>query len=209
MSDIITSSLAEDFSNLLGDNIEIALDLISDDGILKELPVIGDVISIFKIGKTIADRLFIKNLIHFMYQLKDISIDKKIEMVKRIEENEKYKIKIGDYITSILIRTETTNKSNFIGFIFGKYIKEEIDLNEFLQLSFSISNILWNDVIEYATLEEISRINNSILVDKLISNGLMTIHEIGTCFGNSGGPINAYSNDLGKLLKEIYVEYSK
>ncbi len=207
--DMFDVAIAESFGDFFQDNLEIILDRIIKDDTIKEIPVIGNIVSVFKIGKSISDRVFLRNLMNFLFEIKDIPAEERIKKVAEIDEDEKLKIKTGNFLISILSRLESEEKAKFLGHLFKKYVQEETNRKEFLKLTYIVDKILWSELIEFSQIEKLERSVDSILVDSLISHGLMTIQEVGSVFGYQGGPINAELNELGVLLQKQMHEYSQ
>lgn len=75
-------------SNLLNVSIGIAetlSDSMLDDGLLKDIPVIGTIVGLGKTSIKITDLLFLKKVISFLSELEDVSIKDRKEMIDKID----------------------------------------------------------------------------------------------------------------------------
>jgi hypothetical protein len=203
------AAIAEPLGDFLQDNLEIVLDRIIKDDTIKEIPVIGNIVSLFKIGKSISDRIFLRNLMNFLFEIKDIPVEKRIKKIAEIDKDEKLKLKTGNFLISILARLESEEKAKFIGYLFKKYIQEEINRKEFLKLTYIVDKILWSELVEFSQLEKLDRSVDTILVDSLISHGLMTTIITQTALDFERGPTIAELNELGVLLKKQLIVYER
>lgn len=202
MIDKLTKTIKEDLSALSRDYIEIAIDSFLQDGVLKDLPVIGSVVSLLKVGKTINDIFFTQKILYFLHGIKDIPLDRRIEMIEKIDNDPNLRIKCGEFLLAIINKVDNIEKIKFISYLYKCYMTDQLETHVALKLIFIVERIFWADLIKL-TKSDIKEINQSDrpLFDTLISEGLMTIIEVGTVSGYTGGPIYAELNELGKLLK--------
>jgi hypothetical protein len=61
------------------------LDSFLDNGLVKDIPVLGTIVGLYKSSISISDKLFIKKVLHFLAELKDIPQDKRSEQIQKIE----------------------------------------------------------------------------------------------------------------------------
>lgn len=71
LDDKMIETLKTDISGVCADFMEVGLDTILDDGLLKDIPVINSIISLYKTGMNIRERFLIKKLIVFLTSLSD------------------------------------------------------------------------------------------------------------------------------------------
>ena len=62
-------------STLLPDITEFALDAVTNDGLLKDFPIVSTVVSIYKIGRTLKERSYIKKLMAFLIEIDKGNVD--------------------------------------------------------------------------------------------------------------------------------------
>ena len=70
-------------ADVFADYVEIGIDSLLDDSIIKEIPVIKTVNSVFKIGKSINTAFFYKKLITFLVNMNDIGIEERERFIER------------------------------------------------------------------------------------------------------------------------------
>lgn len=73
----LIKSICSDSLNLVSDITEASMDSILSDGLLKEIPIIGSVVNLIKVGLTIKDRLFFKKLIIFLREIEKVDHKKR------------------------------------------------------------------------------------------------------------------------------------
>ena len=145
----LISALTDPAAEDLGANIaELSLDSLLDEGLLKDIPTIGAIVKLFKIGSTIHDKLFLKKVLMFMKGLKDVSVDKRREMIAKIDDSKDYSSKVGEKLLYIIDSCEDAEKSELMGRLFKAYVEEKITYEDFLQTAkvlslLSISDFRW------------------------------------------------------------------
>ncbi|MBW8002990.1 MAG: hypothetical protein FVQ80_13395 [Planctomycetes bacterium] len=202
----IISSIKTEIVDFSSDYIETLIDSGVSDGIVKDIPIIGTVLSIYRTSKSVRDYIFAKNIMLFLSSIDNISAEKRKAMINKLETNERLGMKCGSFLISVLSKLDTSEKAKLSGFIFKKYINGEIDGYNNLKLISLVEKMFWPDIKEFALADDIKQVSRYI-IDNLISLGLMTIQEVGTVVGYKGGPIGAVLNDFGKVAKSTLREY--
>ena len=113
------SILSEKAVSLASEYSEIALDSILQDGILKDIPVINTIIGISKASIAMRDRLLIKKIVQFLAGLNDVTFEKRIQMIIRLEQDTKFSQSVGEHILEILERVESHRKPIIIARVFA------------------------------------------------------------------------------------------
>ncbi|MBE7630491.1 hypothetical protein [Tenacibaculum piscium] len=137
-------------SNLQGVTVGIAetlTDSILEDGILKDIPVISTIVGLGKVGFKIKDRLFLKKIITFISELNEISIEKRNEIISKIDESKQFRIKIGEKLLYIIDKCDDHEKSQLIGRLFKDFLEEKIDYDSFLRCSVVVDKAMPEDLM--------------------------------------------------------------
>jgi hypothetical protein len=127
---------------LLTDFGEFALDSFLDNGVIKDLPVIGPMFNLIRLSKNIQDMLFVKKLKAF---------------IDNVERNEKWKEKFSDEyeceevskkILYIINSSDDEGKLKLIGIAFNYFVKGQIKRDDF----FYIASIINQSFFSYLEL---------------------------------------------------------
>ena len=59
-------SIFDDSKDIIGDYLEIGIDSIIDNGILKEIPIVKTIVGVLKVGKNVHDRNLLKQTLVFI-----------------------------------------------------------------------------------------------------------------------------------------------
>ncbi|AZI55152.1 hypothetical protein EIB75_07815 [Epilithonimonas vandammei] len=125
---------------------EAIIDSNLEDGILKDIPFIGSIINLNKGFLSIQDRIFSKKMISFLYQLRDIPEDKRINAIQKIEDSKEERIKAGEKIIYLIDKADDHIKAEFIGILFSEYVSENLSYEEFKKCSEIINKTYLDDL---------------------------------------------------------------
>ena len=108
---IIDSIKQSDISKLTPDLLEIGLDEILEDGIIKEIPVVKTIQAFYKTVITISDKILIKKIVLFLNRLNDVSKEIIDDFVTKLDKEPKFKKEIGEKLLLILEKSDDYEKS--------------------------------------------------------------------------------------------------
>lgn len=201
----ITETLKDDnFQDVIMDLGETAIDTIFDDGVLKEVPILGSVLGLARATMTIQDKLFAKKLLTFLVQLKNTDTKSRNEQVDKIENDPSYKTKVGEKLLYIIDKCEDNEKAAYIGKLFQCYIEEKLNYEEFLRASRCIELTFLHDLKRF-----IKEKWNNLEMDEagsLVGSGLMTaIYTPGEGTWNNvdNGTLRVKASVIGKLIQDL------
>jgi hypothetical protein len=192
-------TLKTDLSDVSADYMEIGLDGILDDGLLKDIPVVKSIISLYKTGVNIRERFLIKKLLVFLTSLSDTTIDDRLKFIRK---HEKESAKIGEELIVLLDRLDHVNKPVYVAKLFKHYLNEEISLIVYQRLCQIIDRCFIED-LRFLKENAGSEIVTGIEALGLANNGLAVRASFdGGSFDEvNHNPKTDYKiNELGKLL---------
>lgn len=192
-------TLKTDLSGVSADYLELGLDSILDDGLLKDIPVVNSIISLYKTGVNLRERFLIKKLLVFLTSLSDTAIEDRIEFIRK---HEKESAKIGEELIILLDRLDHVNKPEYVAKLFKHYLNEEISLIIYRRLCQIIDKCFIED-LKFLKENEGSEIVTGIEALGLANNGLAVRASFdgGTFDEVNYNPKTDYRiNELGKLL---------
>lgn len=142
----LSSSLEEtlkdsDLQNVTADLAETFADSLLDEGLLKDIPIVGSIVGLAKTAVNLTDRLFLKKIIYFISEIKNIEPQKREKLISDIDRSDKFKIRVGEKILYILDKCEDHLSAVFIAKLFNSFLKEEISYADFLRASLIIQKI--------------------------------------------------------------------
>lgn len=128
--------------SIITDYGELGLDSFFDEGVIKDLPIVGTTFSIIKLSKGIQDRIFIEKLKTF---------------IENIENNNKWKEKFSDRsecekiskkLVYLINSSDDDEKIKLIAILFNYYVEGDIDK----EMYFFISSIISKSYFPYVKM---------------------------------------------------------
>lgn len=147
-------SLFNDSKDIIGDYLEIGIDSIIDEGVLKEIPIVKTIVGVLKVGKNVHDRNLLKQTLVFIneFNRNEIRQDKIEEYKKRIENDPK---KCEDELGRIILLLNNfidREKSIMLSKIFKAYVGQILNWNDFCECSEIINRLFIQD---FSFLQEV------------------------------------------------------
>jgi hypothetical protein len=139
----------KEFQGISKDLVETAIDTKIPEGLLKDIPLLSTIIGAFNTISNIKDRLFVQKLLTFLYELKSIEEDKIVEQIIALEDDNKYKTKVGEKLLYIIDKCEDPDKASMTGTLFKAYLEKKLDYNEFLSATSAIERTPLPDLLYF------------------------------------------------------------
>lgn len=129
----LCASITDEVGNAVTGILEVGLDSIFEDDLLKEVPLLSTVTSIYKIGHSIKERNYIKKLAEFIQALNDGVVDETQAQVfrDRILHDPKKAEKELEYILILVDRYISNGKSTIIAKLYLSYLDHKLNWEEF------------------------------------------------------------------------------
>jgi hypothetical protein len=143
--DIFQSVKSGAINELSPDVLDIGLDLLTKSEVLNDIPVFGIAFKGFSLYQNVTEAFFIKKLLKFLYELKDIPLLERERFVTEIEINKETN-KAGEKLLVTLNRLNDIEKAEIIGRLFKKTILGKIEFSTFNRLTHIIDNAYINDI---------------------------------------------------------------
>jgi len=185
-----------DFSKLSNDISGVILDEIA-----KSIPVIGTIQSLSKIHLNIKDFIFAKKLLKFLASFSDISSEKRIKLIKKLEDDDNFQQKVGEYIIIILDRLDDLQKPVLVAKAFRAYLENKIDGIQLQRINYGIDKVLMCNLQElkrYYSIDSPRNLSHDILEPMVFQNfascGFINL-TTGWC-----SSVGAAKNELGELF---------
>jgi len=193
---------ADQIQNIGGDLMEVGFDALLNDGLLKDIPIVGMMVSVGKIAGSISNFLLTKKIIMFLYQLKDTSLDERKKFLEELG-SEKRK-NILENLMLILEKHDNYQKSELQGKLLSAYIKGEITVYDYDKLTYAVSlldsNFLF--LLKDFYLSETNILLTPEQIYNFIFLQLIKIDNSKIGLWGGGGP-EYKKNRLGLILVEI------
>lgn len=162
-------------ADVFADYVEIGIDSLLDDSIIKEIPVIKTVNSVFKIGKSINTAFFYKKLITFLVNMNDIGIEERERFIERYVKDDK---DFSEKLLYVIDKLDENKKSEYLAKIFKCYGKGSIDYSTFRRFCIILTNIYIEDIKflqnnidkEFGGVSAIALMNVGLAINNCLAN---------------------------------------
>lgn len=166
--DLAISKKEDDFVNYgLGLELDVSVNILE---VLYDIPYIGSLIKLGRIGNKFQELHFIRKLSHFLEKEKDIPLHKKERFLASINLNERKLI--SEYLIHYLLRAEDDRKADIMGYIYTERVYGHLDNDMLLRLCSIIDKIFIPDLKLLPNYIEKST-ENSIAVNNFINLGII------------------------------------
>lgn len=125
----------ESIQGVLAEYAELGLDAVLDEGVLRDIPVVGTLVALARAGVGIRDRLFAKKLLRFLLALDKAPQEERREQIERLASDMKERQHVGEQLILLLDRMNDMRKAEILAFAFEALLREEIDRAQFQGLA--------------------------------------------------------------------------
>jgi hypothetical protein len=176
---------------------EVIFDAALDDGILKEVPTVGTLFSFVRLPWSIRDRIFLKKLSRFVYQLATVPEEQLRKFRDKINADPKFRDRVGEKVLLVIERADDMEKAPLLGRALAAFIEGKVTEEEFMRMTAGIDRALMDDINRLTELEQTNSKNSCPWAAGLMSAGLAGFRVSGL----TGGTYTFYLiNDIGKLV---------
>ena len=222
LSNALENALKDsDLQSVTTDFAETFTDSLLNEGILRDIPILGTIIGLTKATFNLNERLLLKKLIYFLSELQDISVEKRLKLILSIENSEKHKIKVGEKLLYIIDKCDDHITAKYVATLFSSFLNEKITYQDFLRGSTIIQKLFLQDLeqfiaTDYKQLERnipqwdsgLSDFENSLITvgicasyDNPFSVEDQDDYEMSDKYVVTGGDRNIHLTDIGQILK--------
>ncbi|WP_139235633.1 hypothetical protein [Mucilaginibacter polytrichastri] len=148
INDSFKATIASDEAlSLVKEYSEVALDSILKGGVLKDIPLVGTVVGLFKIGNSLKEQHTIKKILVFINQSAEIPKEDREAFLNKLSDNDEYKESIAEKVLLLIERLDETKKAEIIGNLFRLMVMGIIGKDYFLRLSGIVERALLYDLL--------------------------------------------------------------
>jgi hypothetical protein len=148
------------------DLLELGVDAALESGILKDIPLVNTLVSIFSAAGTFRDQILAAKLLRFLHQLSETSKKERIVMVEKLNEDGKFSGRVGASVIEILDRMESEKKPELAAKCFAAFAKGNISFEELQRILFALERVphFYIDKLEKFSIEESIKMDEFILL---------------------------------------------
>lgn len=189
------------------DTGEALLDALSENEIVKCIPVLGSVVGLVKGGIAVRDALFIRKIRLFIFHADQVSPAARARFLAKIKQDPSFEAYVGQSAVLAIDQTDDLSKASLHGLIFAAFIEDQIDLVTLRRLQNAINTVPEPDLKNFFSDER-----NTPMVCPgdyvLFAAGLLFpyLDDVNNLVPNgdfSGGHLKFYVSQLGDILQNL------
>jgi len=194
----VTTIAKSDLTKVSLDMIEVAVDSILENGVLKDIPVIGSIVGLYKGFIGIREVIFIKKVATFLSALSDIPAQEREDMFVKLEKDGKKRQDVGEAVLLILDQVDDYQKARLLGVLLKSLSKSLLDYVTFKRFSSIINSGFIEDI---KSLPMFRNEHDSPAALYLQSQGLVYTNNM--WFGEGIPQLNYTITPMGALLCDV------
>ena len=152
---------SDQIKEITKDLTEVAIDTFFNDGILKDIPVVGTFFNLYNLSQNISNSFFTKKILKFLFELNSISNKERLSFIEKLD-NENESAKIGEKLLIIINKLDDVDKATILGRLFKLTIEGEIEIQTFIRLSYMVDRAYFEDLKVLRNNEYLENIDNDI-----------------------------------------------
>lgn len=148
--------------SMITDVGEAIMDSALEDGILKDIPILGSIVGAGKCIKNISDVLFTNKLIAFLTGLKDADAEERKAAILKWEDDAKYRMRVGEALLNMINRCDDTQKAQWLSKLFYELVLKQQKSELFMRSEKVLSAMSVMDVMSFLDLPQSTYENLSL-----------------------------------------------
>jgi hypothetical protein len=135
----LIATLAEsDLSGIATDLCEVSIDVLLEDGVLKDIPIVGLLAKTYDAIRTISNRLFTKKVLGFLVHIQEVPIVQRKKQIAKLTVDSKYQQHVGENLLLLIDRLNDMSKPTLLSLAFKAYLEGRIDYPLFQRLAHAL-----------------------------------------------------------------------
>lgn len=191
LTSIKNSTHTADLVDKLG---EVALDSLLKEGILREIPIFGTAMTLYKAGNDVAAYFFAKKIVAFLSEVETISRDKRVEFMETECADQKGIESVGEMALILLEKIDHPILATLLGRAFRLMVDGTITRQTFEIYSYIIKNLssyLIRQLSQFYQHESMMIIDVPAAI-QLSNYGLVAVHILPNYSGSTKTMAKSY-----------------
>ncbi len=193
----LCDSITDEAGSAVADILEVGLDSVFEDSLLRDVPLLSTAASLYKIGHSIKERHYIKKLAEFVQALNNgLAGDAQVQEFRdRILHDQKKSKKELEYILILVDRYISGGKSTIIAKLYLSYLDSKLNWEEFSMYSEVTDQLFMNDL-------DFLRKEGNQIIPEVSSDAALRLTSMGLLFEVYEVPEFSVDQEDGHLYYE-------
>lgn len=203
-SKLVETFRSKDLQEVAVGAFEAAIDTEMADGILKEIPILGSLVSLGKAGISIRDRIFARKVEEFINTVSQLSWSERSRIFDELGSTPELQERAALAILDLLEKSDPIDKPRLIGNLFVAMRRGHIAGKDLLRLCTMITGVFPDDLQALAKRHSPDDLEDGRRF-ALQANGFL-VSKVGVIYAGDDGPelVWAVSEDGLSILKHCF-----
>ena len=130
------------------ENGELIVDSLIDNEILKQIPILGTSLNLYRGVRSIRDTAYINKVKIFIERLGDFTDEKRKRLIEQSKKDEKSRAKMGDALFTTLEQSDSRVKIEYMAIAFEAYLNEDFEQSDFRFICHIIQNSFSDELVD-------------------------------------------------------------
>jgi hypothetical protein len=201
--------MKKELEDIAIDLSEVVLDSLTDNEIVKDIPVIGTFVRLARVTMSVPDRIFASKVQRFISTLDSIPDEKREQFHGKLEAKPELRRKAGEVVVLALDRADDLQKAAIIGKLFSNFVIGEIAFDILRRLLVVVDRGFIADLLDFPEWALKGQVSESFDPQALDGTGL--VNAIYPVFGQvpsneRAAPTFGYSK-LGEVYAKLLLNF--
>lgn len=147
LSNSLTETIkSSELTKVSGELIEVGIDSILKNGLLKDIPVINVLSGMWNTGVAIRDYRFTNKLLLFLHESSKLPLEQRLQLIENLEDDD-FQKEAGEKLIAIIDNLESSSKAILMGKLLNLFGQKVITKDEFWRVSFIIEKLPTSDIL--------------------------------------------------------------
>lgn len=171
---------------------------------MMDIPFIGSVLKLGKLGMDVRDYFFIRRVASFLQGSSKVSDEERQSFAVEVKKyGKEKKRKLASYLISLIGSVDDEEKATIMGWIYAERVKNHIDDDMMLRLCSVVNKCFLSDLKTLSEYQKV-KVKNGFVSSNLFSLGLLEDSGIdGGSVNYEGGGTIYVLNEIGQKLYDI------
>ena len=142
----------ENLRDMIFEAGEVALDSLLDDGVLRDIPILGQLVGLAKASRSIPDRIFRVKVERFAAEADKVDPKSRAAFIAQLQSDPETQNRAGEAIVLALERIDSIAKAEIIGKVFCAFVEQRIQLETLRRLLAAVDRAILDDLLKFPDL---------------------------------------------------------
>ena len=128
---------------------EIVIDGILEEGVLRDIPILGTAFGIARTVASVRDRLFLNKLRSLLFEIHEVPVSERQKVIQDLNSSAEETLRVGEKLLYIVDRCEDHEAAAMVGRLFRAYLEERLPYWEFLTYARIVDTLPQEEIIDF------------------------------------------------------------